>query len=469
MTPVANGEQGDEVLSDVDGRAFAESFPHMVWVKTPDGATIYLNGKGAEFFGVSAEDTYGWSWLRLVHPDDVEVVHSAGGEAIREGRDHVMHIRMRRADGAYRWIASRSSAVRGPSGSVVRWVGTLTDIDDYKRLEVDLGRAERESVEALTLLDTLQSSAPVGFLFVDRDFRFVRVNEKAAAINGVPIDEHLGRTVGEVVPGLWPQIERDCRAVLDGGEAVLNQEMTGETAAEPGRIRTWLVSLYPVRIDAAVIGIGVVVVDITDRKEAEQAQAALTQAAVRAIAATVEARDPYTAGHQRRVADIAAVIAAEMGLDEDAIAGIRVAAHIHDIGKLGVPAEILTRPGRLRPAEFELVKDHSRAGYEIVEGISFPWPVAEMILQHHERLDGSGYPDGVCGDEILIGARIIAVADVVEAMATHRPYRAARGIDAALREIETNRGRLYDPTVVDACLRVAQEGRLDLEPASPTG
>jgi len=267
---------------------------------------------------------------------------------------------------------------------------------------------------------------------------------------------------------LWPSIEPVYRHVLSRGEAVVNREESGETPAEPGRVKTWLTSTYPVRVEGEIIGIGVVLVDITDRKEAEQAQSALTHDAVAAIAATVEARDPYTAGHQRHVADLAAAIAAEMGLDADAIDGIRMAAGIHDLGKIGVPAEILSRPGRLRPAEYELVKDHSRAGYEIVEGIAFPWPVAKMILQHHERLDGSGYPDGLRGDDILLGSRIIAVADVVQAMATHRPYRAAMGIDAALEEIVRNRGRLFDPAVVDACIRLHHDRQLDLAPAWPS-
>ncbi len=467
MVPVAGKELRDDSLSAVGARALAESLPHMVWVNGPDGAMVYLNAKGVEFFGPGAGDPDGWSWLGVVHPDDVAVARSAWSDAIRDGADHVAYIRMRRADGAYRWIASRGSAVRGPDGSVARWVGTFTDIDEYKRMEVSLRRAERATAEALTLLDTLQSTAPVGFLFVDQEFRYVRVNEMAAAINGVPVGEHLGRTVAEVVPALWPQIEPVFRGVLDRGEAVLNVEITGETSAEPGRAKAWLVSFYPVRTAEAIIGIGVVIVDITERKEAEQAQRALTNAAVGAIAATVEARDPYTAGHQRRVADNATAIAAEMRLDTGTIDGIRLAAHLHDIGKIAVPTEILTRPGPLRPAEYELVKDHSRVGCEIVEGIAFARPVAQMILQHHERLDGSGYPDGLRGDEILIGARVIAVADVVDAMATHRPYRAARGVGAALEEIERNRGRLYDPAAVDACLRLYRDGRLRLEPVPP--
>ncbi len=371
MEAVASDEGHDHSLSDADVRAFAESLPHMVWVKGPDGATVYQNSRVAEFFGSEVDRATGWSWLGLVHPDDLDISRSAWDRAIADGSDYVNHVRMRRADGVYRWIAPRGSAVRGGDGSVLRWVGTLTDIDDAKQMEQSLLRSERASAEALTLLDTLQSTAPVGFLFVDRELRYVRVNEKAAEINGMSIAGHLGRTGAEVIPALWPQIEPVYRRVLDTGEAVLNREESGETAAEPGRVRTWLTSNYPVRMNRKIIGIGVVFVDITERKEAQQVQSDLTEAAVAAIAATVEARDPYTAGHQRVVADLSVAIAVEMGLDADTVDGIRIAANIHDLGKIGVPVEILSRPGPFRPAEFELVKGHARAGYEIVKNIAF--------------------------------------------------------------------------------------------------
>jgi HD-GYP domain-containing protein (c-di-GMP phosphodiesterase class II) len=182
------------------------------------------------------------------------------------------------------------------------------------------------------------------------------------------------------------------------------------------------------------------------------------EAAVRAVVTAAELRDPYTAGHQRRVAELALAIAAELGIPSDEAVGIGTAASIHDIGKLTVPAEILSRPGRLSSAEFELVKEHAQAGHDIVAGIDFPWPVADMILQHHERLDGSGYPSHLQGDAILLGARILAVADTVEAMQSHRPYRPGLGVDAALATIGTGRGILFDPDVVDACTRVCREG-----------
>jgi PAS domain S-box-containing protein len=174
-------------------------------------------------------------------------------------------------------------------------------------------------------------------------------------------------------------------------------------------------------------------------------------ATVTALASMVELRDAYTAGHQRRVASLAGAIARQMGLSEDRIQGILLAGVIHDVGKIQVPAEILSKPTRLRPLEFELIKAHPRAGYDIVRSIDFPWPIADMILQHHERLDGSGYPDGLKGDAIRLESRILAVADVVEAMMSHRPYRAELGLDAALAEVEAGKGTRYDAAAVDAC------------------
>lgn len=194
-------------------------------------------------------------------------------------------------------------------------------------------------------------------------------------------------------------------------------------------------------------------------RAAAQALRKSLEATVTALAGMVELRDPYTAGHQRNVSVLAAAIARDMGLSEHDIEGIRLAGVVHDIGKISVPAEILSKSGKLNPIEFEFIKVHAQAGHDIIKDVLFPWPVAQMILQHHERLDGSGYPNGVKGDEILLGARIIAVADVVEAMMAHRPYRAALGLDAALAEIEAGKGTVYDPAVVDACRALFRDGR----------
>lgn len=181
------------------------------------------------------------------------------------------------------------------------------------------------------------------------------------------------------------------------------------------------------------------------------------EASVVAIAAMLEERDPYTAGHQRRTAQLAVAIAREMNLPDDRVQGIRLGSLIHDVGKIAAPAEILYRPGKLSSAQMEIVKTHARVGYDIVRHIAFPWPIAEMVLQHHERLDGSGYPQGLAGDAILLDARIIAVADVVEAITSFRPYRPALGSDVALAEVEMHAGTRFDLEVVTACSAVFRQ------------
>jgi putative nucleotidyltransferase with HDIG domain len=175
------------------------------------------------------------------------------------------------------------------------------------------------------------------------------------------------------------------------------------------------------------------------------------------MVSAVEMKDPYTAGHQLRSADLACAIATEMGLPQDKIEGLRMAGSIHDIGKLSIPSEILSKPTKLTNTEFSLIKEHAQNGYEMMKDVETPWPLAQIVYQHHERMNGSGYPRNLKGDEILLEARIMAVADVVEAMASHRPYRAALGIEIALEEIEKNKGTFYDDNVADACLRLFRE------------
>jgi PAS domain S-box-containing protein len=204
--------------------------------------------------------------------------------------------------------------------------------------------------------------------------------------------------------------------------------------------------------------------EITDRKKMEKERQKNIErlrkslgATINAMATIVETRDPYTAGHQRRVADLARSIAAEMKLTSEQINGIRMASKIHDIGKISIPSEILAKPTKLTELEFNLIKTHSQSGYDILKDIDFFWPVAQIILQHHERINGSGYPNGLKGDQILLESQILAIADVVEAISSHRPYRPAFGINIALDEIIKNKGILYNPAAVDACLRLFRE------------
>lgn len=212
------------------------------------------------------------------------------------------------------------------------------------------------------------------------------------------------------------------------------------------------------------MGVVITYLDITEQIKSRDALAESAKklrqslaGTVAAIAKAVEARDPYTSGHQHRVAELACAIASELGLDADQVDGIRMGASIHDIGKIYLPAELLSKPTKLSEIEYLLVQTHPQVGYDILKDIEFPWPVADIAHQHHECIDGSGYPQGLKGNEICLEARIVAVADAVEAISSHRPYRASLGIQVALDEIRKKRGQIYDADVVDVCLELFEK------------
>ena len=189
------------------------------------------------------------------------------------------------------------------------------------------------------------------------------------------------------------------------------------------------------------------------------------EGSVQAIALAVEMRDPYTAGHQNRVADLACAIAREMGLSKDRIYGLQMASVIHDLGKLTIPGEILCKPGKLSGPEYAMIKTHAQSGYDILKKIDFPWPLADIVLQHHERMDGSGYPNGLSGEAIMLEARILSVSDVFETIGSHRPYRPSLGLKKAMGELAGNSGTLYDPQVVSACLDLVEGERFHFRSA----
>ena len=223
-----------------------------------------------------------------------------------------------------------------------------------------------------------------------------------------------------------------------------------------------LITAYPIfGTTGEMRAILVVAIDISERiraarkiRESMEKWRKALEGIINAMALTLEMRDPYTAGHQLRVANLVTAIATELGFSDERVEGARMAAMIHDIGKITVPAEILSKPGVITEIEFNLIKTHSKTGFDILKGIDFPWPIAQMVFQHHERINGNGYPSGLSGGDILPESKILGVADVVEAMASHRPYRPSLGIQKALDEISKNRGILYDAEVVDACLSV---------------
>ncbi len=293
---------------------------------------------------------------------------------------------------------------------------------------------------------------------LDRKSRIIQANRALADLVKKPFSEIIGRPCWEVVHNAASPIA-DCPVVR------MWESRQREMSVLPAGERWLKAAVDPIFDEAGEVTAAVhTITDITDsvraesdlRNSLEKLQRILA-GTVSALASTVETRDPYTSGHQRGVASLASAIAQEMGFTPEAVEGMRVTGFLHDIGKIAIPAEILSKPGKINAMEFNLIKGHAQVGHDILKAIEFPWPVAQAVLQHHERLDGSGYPLGIKDGDIIPEARILMVADVVEAMASHRPYRPALGIDEALEEIARNKGTLYDPGVVEACVRIFTE------------
>jgi PAS domain S-box-containing protein/putative nucleotidyltransferase with HDIG domain len=349
--------------------------------------------------------------------------------------------------------------------------------------------------EKLRDADIIFNSVPAMIFYKDTGNCYIRVNNAFSELVGMPREEIEGRNARDILPGhaeLYWEHDRD---VIETGSAKRNIIEPIETDSGLKWIRA---DKIPCRDgNGRLTGIIGFAVDITELKslqdELERNHAKLKEmndilkqeidlrkslhrqlqrnidemqqtmeGIISVIAITVEKRDPYTAGHQRRVAELACAIANEMNLTDEHKDGIRMAGNIHDIGKISIPAEILSKPGQISEIELNIIKEHSKTGYDIVRNIDFPWPIAEIIYQHHEYLNGTGYPRGLRGDEILLETRILTVADVVDAMSSHRPYRAALGISFALDEIRRDRGILYDPDVVDACDTVVRRNNPQL-------
>jgi len=369
------------------------------------------------------------------------------------GRSRILELAQYRKDGSIVWMENSLSFMRDKAQKPVSIISVSRDITERKRAEESL----RESEE---LLRNYLDNAPDGIYMSDLEGNFLYGNRKCEEITGYGREELIGKNFLELnlLSENSLNIAVQLLQVNKEGRATGPDEI--DLISKEGR-------LIPIEINTNVVqrkGQRIVIAsvrDITERKQASmELQISLAKlrkamgGIIQAMSLTIETRDPYTSGHQRRVADLARSIAHEMGLPEDQVDGLRMAGIVHDLGKIAVPAEILSKPTKLSNIELALIKVHPQTSYDILKDIDFPWPVAEIVFQHHERMDGSGYPRGLKGDEIFLEARILMVADVVEAMASHRPYRPALGIDKALEEISQNKGILYDPEVVEVCLRL---------------
>jgi len=317
--------------------------------------------------------------------------------------------------------------------------------------------------ESLKKYSDLFDFAPNGYMTINANGQIVEVNKTAGNMLALPVNDMLNKPLVDFIIREDQDIYYHfCRRLINTTQ-YQSCELRIKAANE-----TFMYVQLTASIDSSIDGdygqFRLTLTDISELKLAQQEQAKhnaqLNNAlisTIHSIGTIVEVRDPYTSGHQKRVAKLALLIAKKMGLSEIQQEGIMLGAHIHDIGKIQVPAEILNRPGPLSRPEFEIIKMHPQVGYDIIKNTQFPWPIKEMILQHHERLDGSGYPYGLKGDEIILEAQIIAVADVVEAINSHRPYRAALGLDLAIAEIQKNKDILYNGDIVTACIEIIRE------------
>ena len=337
-------------------------------------------------------------------------------------------------------------------------------------------QAEEWLLRERSMVDRVMRTSPAGITVADRDGRIVFANKRAQEILGLTIDRLTRLTydspewrITDFDGNPFPMEKLPHAMVVSSGDPVYGVR---HAINSPDGRRVYI-SINGAPINDNMGNVSEVVFSIDDVTKQRRAEEEVRETmeklkrgiddTIRAMAIIVEERDPYTAGHQERVANLSVAIARDLNLSEVQISGIRMAGMIHDIGKMKVPAEILSKPTKLSNIEFDLIKTHAEVGYRILGTIEFPYPVAKIAHQHHERIDGSGYPQGIKGNEIFIEARILAVADVVEAMASHRPYRPALGIDAALAEIAKNRGKYYDEAVADSCLRLFREKGFKLE------
>jgi PAS domain S-box-containing protein len=447
--------------SEVLNRRLIEHLPHRVFIKDLNSVYISCNENYARDLGIAPEQIVGKDDFAF-HPAELAEVYRADDRTTMEAGQIKEFEQQYLLAGQERWIHVMKVPFRDEQGELMGVLGTFEDITERKQTE----RQIRERMKELQAFFTLSD-------LITRE--------------GITIEE-LCQEFTTVLPESWqyPEITF-ARIVIGNGEfRTKNFKESGWMLSAPikvkrsvwGRIDIGYLEEKPaldegpflkeerMLIDALAERLGHVV----GRNQAEeQLQHTLEslrksmRTTIQVMVTIVEARDPYTSGHQIRSAGLARAIATEIGLPPDKIDGLRLAGSIHDIGKISIPSDILTKPTKLSELEFSMIKEHARRGYEMLKDVESPWPLAEIVYQHHERLDGSGYPRNLKGEDILIEARILAVADVVEAMASHRPYRPGLGINAALDEIEKNRGIFYDDTVAAACLKLFREKGFKLE------
>ena len=462
------------------GTIFEVASVGIVQVNPLTGRILRCNETYCRITGYSLSELMEVSFPELTHPEDRQRDWEIFSRAARgEMPVYFNEKRYIRKDRSIIWVRLNAGFVRDSNDEPIRTVAICEDITDRKR-------AEEELLESENRLSSIVQGFSIPAFVIGKDHNVLYWNRALEKLSNIPAAEVIGTNqhwrafyahespcmadllVDEVIDNSpqWCEGKYIKSILIDGA-----YEATDFFPAL-GKKGRWLHFTAAAVRDSHgnLLGAVETLEDVTNRKHAEEqlhhTLDSLRKAfgtTVQVLISAVETRDPYTAGHQIRSADLARAIATEMNLPQDKIEAIRMAGPIHDIGKLSVPAELLSKPTKLTEIEFGLIKEHANKGLEMLKDVESPWPLAEIVYQHHERMDGSGYPRHLKGEEIIMEARILAVADVVESMASHRPYRPALGLNAALAEIENNRGTLYDADAVDACLRLFRGKRYQLQ------
>jgi len=420
------------------------------WLADRQGRLLDVNAAYCRMSGYSRQELLTMSISDLEGAETMDDTSAHLGKIVEQGQDR-FESRHRRKDGRFFDVEVCAQRLPIEDG---RLVGFLHDITERKSADYNLRVALEKYRSLAAYVDSIY--------LVDRDCTYLFMNSRHLKRFGLSLDEVVGKRYGEFhTVEDAREFAKDVIEVCDTCQEITKEHVSNRD----GRyfLRTFTPIISPSQ-NGVISQVAVIAKDITEIRVGEiklrETLASLRRAVettINVMVAAVESRDPYTAGHQHRSAHLAVAIAAEMGLSSDKIDGLRTAGSIHDIGKLSIPAEILSKPSKLSDIELMLIREHARKGYEILKDVESPWPLAQIVYQHHERMNGSGYPRGLKGEEILMEARILSIADVVEAMASHRPYRPSLGIDTALDEIEKNKVGYYDDAVVDACLRLFRE------------
>ncbi|MDD5647709.1 MAG: PAS domain S-box protein, partial [Dehalococcoidia bacterium] len=413
-----------------------------------------VNDRLCQIYGYSRDEVLGRQFFDFIHPEDRNRIVNDFMEAVAKAQTlPAIEFRGLRKDGSVIWLFTSPSALV-IEGQLAGFSVIIQDITSLKQAEEALKESEQR-------YRSLFHHNPAMTYSIDRQGYFTSINAAAQKVSGYSEEEALKMHFSQLVP---PENMEIVKQHYEG--SLRGEPQSYETAfiTKDGRKIDVNVTGIPIIIDGNTIGVYGITEDITGRKKAaEDLRVALEKVSstldgtIEAIAMMSELRDPYTAGHQRMVSQLAVAIAEQLGLEQDRVQDLAVAGLLHDVGKVYVPSEILSKPGKLTSLELGLAKAHAEASYNIVRSIKFSGPIAHIVWQHHERIDGSGYPQGLVGDQIMLEAKILGVADVVEAMVSHRPYRPALGLDKALDEIVRNRSILYDAQAVDACLLLFNE------------